>query len=116
LSNLSLNLAVLVKDPETGEENFARVKVPDSLPRFVSFPPELCQPSSVWTGVMLEAIVSHNLEALFAGMKIQECHLFRVTRDADLDLREDEADDLLVAIEQELRRRRFGGSVVRLKA
>jgi polyphosphate kinase len=115
LSNLSLNLAVLVKDPETGAENFARVKVPDSLPRFVSFPAELCQPSSVWTGVMLEEIVSHHLEALFAGMKIQECHLFRVTRDADLDLREDEADDLLVAIEQELRRRRFGGSVVRLQ-
>ncbi len=63
----------------------------------------------------LEDVVAHNLEALFPGMSIQEYHIFRVTRDADLPVREDEADDLLLAIQQELRKRRFGGSVVRLQ-
>lgn len=68
-----------------------------------------------WTGVPLEQVIAHNLESLFPGMNIQECHSFRITRDADLEVEEDEADDLLVAIEQELRKRRIGGSVVRLE-
>jgi polyphosphate kinase len=118
ISNLSLNLAVIVKDPETGEENFARVKVPDSLPRFISFPLELQERDdylSIWAGVPLEQVIAHNLESLFPGMNLQEYHIFRVTRDADLSVREDEADDLLLAIEQELRKRRRGGSGVRLQ-
>ncbi|HEY9697171.1 MAG TPA: polyphosphate kinase 1 [Trichocoleus sp.] len=118
ISNLSLNLAVVVKDPETEQEHFARVKVPKILPRFVAFPANLQHSdgkSSVWVGVPLEQVIAHNLEALFPGMNIQEYYLFRVTRDADLELEEDEADDLLEAIEQELRRRRMGGSVVRLE-
>lgn len=118
MSNLSLNLAVLVQDPDTGEENFARVKVPNSLPRFVQLPEELCssnEESSLWTGVALEQVIANNLANLFPGMTIREQHLFRITRDADLGLREEEADDLLEAIEQELRRRHFGGSVVRLQ-
>ena len=121
ISNLSLNLAVVIKNPETEEEFFARVKVPSPkvLPRFLSLPPELGihhdgQPAN-WTGVPLEQAIAHNLESLFPGMTIQEYHPFRITRDADLALEEDEADDLLLAIEQELRKRRFGGSPVRLE-
>jgi polyphosphate kinase len=119
ISNLSLNLAVLVKNPETEEEFFARVKVPKVLPRFLPLPPELRvqdrgEPSA-WTGIPLEQAIAHNLESLFPGMNIQEYHSFRITRDADLGLEEDEADDLLLAIEQELRKRRVGGNPVRLE-
>jgi polyphosphate kinase len=119
ISNLSLNLAVVVKDPETKEELFARVKVPAVLPRFVPMPEELRQRQKkqpvIWTGVPLEQVIAHNLEFLFPGMNIQEYHLFRITRNADLAVEEDEADDLLLAIEQELRKRRLGGSIVRLE-
>ncbi|MBH8565400.1 polyphosphate kinase 1 [Nostoc sp. CENA67] len=119
ISNLSLNLAVVVKNPDTDEEFFARVKVPNVLPRFLPLPPELGiqhndQPA-YWTGVPLEQAIAHNLESLFPGMNIQEYHPFRITRNADLALEEDEADDLLLAIEQELRKRRIGGSPVRLE-
>ncbi len=119
ISNLSLNLAVVVKNPETEEEFFARVKVPNVLPRFLPLPEELRTqhkglPAS-WTGVPLEQVMAHNLESLFPGMNIQEYHSFRITRDADLELEEDEADDLLQAIEQELRKRRVGRSTVRLE-
>ncbi|AFY44639.1 polyphosphate kinase 1 [Nostoc sp. PCC 7107] len=119
ISNLSLNLAVVVKNPDTEEEFFARVKVPSVLPRFLPLPPELGiqengQPAN-WTGVPLEQAIAHNLNALFPGMNIQEYHPFRITRDADLALEEDEADDLLLAIEQELRKRRIGGSPVRIE-
>lgn len=119
ISNLSLNLAVVVKNPVTEEEFFARVKVPKVLPRFLPLPEELRvqyqgKPAH-WTGVPLEQAIAHNLESLFPGMNIQEYHPFRITRDADLELEEDEADDLLLAVEQELRKRRMGGSVVRLE-
>ncbi len=119
ISNLSLNLAVVVKNPETDEEFFARVKVPKVLPRFLPLPPELGiqhngRPAN-WTGVPLEQAIAHNLDSLFPGMNIQEYHPFRITRDADLALEEDEADDLLLAIEQELRKRRIGGTPVRLE-
>ena len=119
ISNLSLNLAVIVKNPETEEELFARVKVPNVLPRFLVLPPELevseAGRTARWTGVPLEQVIAHNLEFLFPGMNIQEYHPFRITRDADLALEEDEADDLLLAIEQELRKRRMGGTPVRLE-
>ncbi|MES1021961.1 polyphosphate kinase 1 [Gloeocapsa sp. BRSZ] len=119
ISNLSLNLAVVVKNPDTEAEFFARVKVPKALPRFLALPPELgvqAQEQPVhWTGVLLEQVLAHNLESLFPGMNIQEYYLFRITRDSDLELEEDEADDLLQAIEQELRKRRVGGSTVRLE-
>jgi polyphosphate kinase len=119
ISNLSLNLAVVVKNPDTEEEFFARVKVPNVLPRFLPLPPELAyqedgQPAN-WIGVPLEQAIAHNLDSLFPGMNIQEYHPFRITRDADLALEEDEADDLLLAIEQELRKRRIGGSPVRIE-
>ncbi|MBD2679552.1 MULTISPECIES: polyphosphate kinase 1 [Nostoc] len=119
ISNLSLNLAVVVKNPDTDEEFFARVKVPNVLPRFLPLPPELATLDNEkpihWVGVPLEQAIAHNLESLFPGMNIQEYHPFRITRDADLILEEDEADDLLLAIEQELRKRRLGGSPVRLE-
>jgi polyphosphate kinase len=104
ISNLSLNLAVLVVDPGTREERFARVKVPPLLPRFVP----------VGGGsrfVALEQLIAANLPRLFPDMEIGRHHPFRVTRNADLDLEESEADDLLVAVETELRRRRFGRAV-----
>ncbi len=118
MSNLSLNLAVSVKDPKTAKESFARVKVPNILPRFIALPEELRQydgKSCVWMGIPLEQLIAHNLEMLFPGMIIQEFGVFRITRDADLDVQEDEADDLLLAIEQELRTHRLGGSAVRLE-
>ncbi|MGB7445121.1 MAG: polyphosphate kinase 1 [Coleofasciculaceae cyanobacterium] len=119
ISNLSLNLAVVVKDPESKEELFARVKVPKVLPRFVALPEELRQwqdnEMAAWTGVSLEQVIGHNLESLFPGMNIQEYYPFRITRNADLAVEEDEADDLLLAIEKELRKRRMGGSVVRME-
>ena len=119
ISNLSFNLAVVLKDPAFEQELFARVKIPKVLPRFVDLPEELRQghrgKSGVWTGVPIEQIVTHNLEYLFPGMNILESYAFRVTRNADLSVEEDEADDLLLAIEQELQKRRIGGSCVRLE-
>lgn len=104
ISNLSLNLAVAVRDPETGERRFARVKVPETLPRFVAL--------SDGTGwVLLEEIIAAKLDTLFLGMEIEEHRPFRVTRNADLSLEEEEAEDLLAAVEVELRRRRFGRAV-----
>lgn len=122
ISSLSLSLGVMIKDSETGEELFARVKVPKVLPRFITLPiddqplPNLSKErATIWAAVPLEQVIAHNLEALFPGMNIQEYYPFRVTRNSDLDVEEDEADDLMLAIEQELRKRRVGGSVVRLE-
>lgn len=119
ISNLSLNLAVTIRDEEADKDLFARVKVPNSLPRFLPLPEHLQRQEKgvnpAWTGVPLEQVIAHNLAALFPGLDIQEYHPFRVTRDNDLALEEDEAEDLLLAIEQELRRRRVGGSIVRLE-
>ncbi len=106
ISDLSLSLAVTVRDPETGESLFARIKVPPVLPRLM----EVGQR----TYVLLEQVIAANLDALFPGMEIVEHHLFRVTRNADLSIEEEEAPDLLMAIEEELRKRRFG-KVVRLE-
>lgn len=104
ISSLSLNLAVLVRDPYTGERRFARVKVPATLPRFVVLP-------DGQRFLPLEKVISAHLGLLFEGMEIVEHVPFRVTRNADLAVEEEEADDLLVAVEMELRRRRFGSAV-----
>ncbi|WP_299412695.1 polyphosphate kinase 1 [Acaryochloris sp. IP29b_bin.148] len=115
ISNLSLNLAVLVKDTQTGDGHFARVKVPSMLPRFIKLPADSCSDSICrWSGVPIEQVIAQNLEFLFPGMTIQACYPFRITRNADIELEEDEADDLLLAIEEELRKRRFG-FVVRME-
>ena len=118
LSNLSLNVAALIRDPESGQQQFARVKVPQKiLPRFVPIPTELCsrQPSPVFTAVPLEQLVAFNLQLLFPGMVIEGHYFFRITRDADLELRDLEADDLMEALQEGLRKRRMGGEVVRLE-
>jgi polyphosphate kinase len=107
ISNLSLSLAVLVRDPSTGQETFARVKVPkEMLPRFMPF-------GDGRTFVPLEDLIAQHLDKLFPGMEIVDHDVFRVTRDADFTV-SDEADDLLRAVEDELRRRRFG-EVVRVE-
>ncbi len=118
ISNLSLNVAALVRDPDTGQQEFARVKVPQkNLPRFVQIPPHLSskQPEPVYTAVPLEQVVAFNLGLLFPGMHVEGHYFFRVTRDADLELRDLEADDLMEALEEGLRKRRRGGEVVRLE-
>ena len=110
ISNLSLSLAVELEEV-TGDGvkfHFARVKIPQTLPRFI--PVEDVPAGENWY-VLLEDLIAHHLDALFPGMEIRDSYCFRVTRDADLDLQEDEADDLLAAIESELQRRRFGEPV-----
>ncbi|GAC1498043.1 MAG: polyphosphate kinase 1 [Vulcanimicrobiaceae bacterium] len=110
ISNLSLSLAVELEEvtAEGVKFHFARVKIPQTLPRFI--PIEEAPEGSRWY-VLLEDLIAHHLDALFPGMEIRDSYGFRVTRDADLDLQEDEADDLLRAIESELQRRRFGEPV-----
>jgi polyphosphate kinase len=119
LSNLSLSLAVEARDPETRERRFARLKVPESLPRFV--------PCAIFDGAAapgdtgggpasqeflpLEQLIAANLDDLFPGMEILGCYPFRVTRDMDIDILEDEAHDLLSIVDREVRRRRFGACV-----
>jgi polyphosphate kinase len=111
ISNLSLSLAVLVRDPVSEQTVFARVKVPtEILPRFVTLKPSAPEPALL---VPLEDVIAHHLDALFPGMEIADYDVFRVTRDADLEV-SDDAADLLQAVEDELRRRRFG-EVVRVE-
>jgi len=109
ISNLSLSLAVVVRTPE-GLERFARVKVPDVLSRLVQIPEE-SGPGSRF--VWLEDLISANLGLLFPGMEVIESYAFRVTRNADIEIQEDEAEDLIRSIEESIRQRRFG-SVVRV--
>ncbi len=120
ISNLSLSLAILIRKPN-GENHFARVKVPSILPRLLQID-KIIEPNKriqtngqfgakfVWLG----DIIKHNLSLLFPGLEIVEAHRFRITRDTDIELQEDEADDLLSVIEENIRQRRFG-SVVRLE-
>lgn len=107
ISNLSLSLAVAVRHPDTGQERFARVKVPRSLPRFTQIPGSM-------RFVPLEEVIAHHLDQLFPGMEVAESHAFRATRNADGERNEEPADDLLESIQEELRERRFA-TVVRLQ-
>jgi polyphosphate kinase len=111
ISNLSLNLAVVVRDPLVGER-FARMKVPGVISRLVPVPGDL--ESDVQTFVWLEQLVAANLSALFSGVEVVASYPFRVTRNADMEIAEDEASDLLQTIEQGLRQRQFG-AVARLE-
>jgi polyphosphate kinase len=104
ISNLSLNLAVMVRDPQRGDRRFARVKIPPLLPGFLTMP-------DGERFVPVEQVVAAFLGELFPGMEIESYYAFRVIRNADLTLAEEEADDLLEAVEMELRRRRFGRAV-----
>lgn len=120
ISGLSLNLAVLVANPTTGKEHFARVKVPPLLPRFIAVDakgrPSEPTSSPVAAGkpmsyVPLEEVIAQHLDHLFPGMDVREHHTFRVTRNEDVEVEEDDAENLLQAMEKELLRRRFGPPV-----
>ncbi|GAA4418808.1 RNA degradosome polyphosphate kinase [Georgenia halophila] len=120
ISGLSLNLAVLARNPATGKEHFARVKVPPLLPRFIAVDAEGVpyRPEDVPSDaggrtayVPLEEVIGHHLDALFPGMEIVEHHTFRVTRNEDVEVEEDDAENILKALEKELMRRRFGPAV-----
>jgi len=106
ISGLSLNLAVLVKKPDTHEELFARVKVPSSLPRFIQ-----TKEFGSTRFITIEQVIIANLHQLFPGMEIEDYYTFRLTRNADLELEEEESENLLVSMEAELLRRKFGPPV-----
>ncbi len=109
ISGLSLNLAVILIHPSTRREHFARVKVPPLLPRFIRLPGE----SDLYADrfVLLEEVIAAHLDRLFPGMEVHETFTFRVTRNEDLEVEEDDAENLLTALERELTRRRFGPPV-----
>ena len=109
ISGLSLNIAVVFRKIEDGTEQFARVKVPPLLPRFVRIPGE--SGTGNYRFIPIEGLIAENLSQLFPGTEMIQHHLFRVTRNEDLDVDEDEGENLLVALERELLRRRFGPPV-----
>jgi polyphosphate kinase len=109
ISGLSLNLAVTVRDPQAHTERFARVKVPNNVPRLVPVDPAPSGDQAVF--LPIEDLIAAHLGELFTGMEVAEHHAFRVTRNADLDVEEDRDEDLLQALERELARRRFGPPV-----
>lgn len=120
ISGLSLNIAVVVRNPSNGKDFFARVKVPGLLPRFIAVDsegtprhPDEITSDEVATAsfVALEDLIGHHLDRLFPGMEIVEHHSFRVTRNEDLEVEEDDAENLLKALEKELLKRRFGNAV-----
>ncbi len=115
ISNLSVNLAILIRDSK-GQEHFARLKVPDSLPQIVPVDRVTRKKAAIKSQayIWLEDLIAANLEALFPGMEIVESHPFHVTRDADIEIQELEAGDLLETTEEGLKQRRFG-DVVRLQ-
>lgn len=119
ISNLSLSFAILVKKPN-GEEHFARVKVPSILPQLIRID-DIIKPTKKGSNgqfsakfIWLDELIKKNMQTLFPGLQILDAHRFRITRDTDMEIQEDEADDLLEVIEENIRQRRFG-SVVRLE-
>ena len=118
ISNLSLNVAVIIKNSSTGTVHFASIQVPE-IPRFVEIPiPHSSFEKGdrfFWNAVPLEQIIAHNLPAIFPGSQIQAYSFFRITRNADFPVKEEEADDLLLAIQQEIEKRHFQGFAIRLE-
>jgi polyphosphate kinase len=112
ISNMSLNLALVIRDP-SGQDRFARVKLPGTLPRLLPVPPYSEGPGPASSFVWIDQVVSRNLGSLFPGMTVVQSHPFRVTRDAEVSIQELEAEDLLETIERGVRQRRFG-KVVRV--
>ena len=111
ISNLSLNLAAEIRDPSSGAEHFARIKVPSTLPRLVPLnplDPDELLPPKVQKFVWMEQVIAANLDRLFPGMEVEATYPFRVTRNTDMEIQEEEADDLLLTIEESLRMRHFG--------
>lgn len=114
ISNLALNLAVILKRPGTHDELFARIKIPNTLfPRLIELPPdpEKKEQTGTLEFIFLEDLIADNLDLLFPGMEIVTAYPFRVTRDADIEIEEDEADDLLSAVEQSISKRWIGTPV-----
>ena len=111
ISGLSLNLAVTLVNPKTGKEHFARIKVPPSLPRLLRVGGDVQDGEYAVRFVPLEDVIAAHLDQLFTGMEIHEHTTFRVTRNEDLEVEEDDAENLLTALEKELTRRRFGPPV-----
>jgi polyphosphate kinase len=111
ISSLTLSVAAQLRDPTSGERRFARVKVPAVLPRLLELPRAEGRAIGEHRFVLLDQVIKANLDVLFSGLDVVESHLFRVTRDADLALDDEDADNLVVAMEEELRRRRFGDPV-----
>ena len=107
ISNLSLNLAVLIRDPG-GEEHFARVKIPEMLPQLISLEKPVKKNGGGYSFVWIEQVVRANLQQLFPGMEVLQSHLFHVTRDAEMAIQELEAADLLESVEEGVQARRFG--------
>ena len=118
ISNLSLNLAALINDGAESKNQFVRIKIPTKkLERFIEIPNEIIESRDEKNHVFItvEDLIGNNIDNLFNGMECINYSFFRVTRDADLELKELEADDLLLAVEQSLQKRRLGGDVVRLE-
>ena len=118
ISNLSLNLAALINDGEESKNQFVRIKIPTkNIGRFILIPNEIIETEDEKEHffITVEDLIGNNINALFNGMECLNYSFFRVTRDADLELKELEADDLLLAVEQSLQKRRLGGDVVRLE-
>ena len=118
ISNLSLNLAALINDGEESKNQFVRIKIPTkNIGRFILIPNEIMETEDEREHffITVEDLIGNNINALFNGMECLNYSFFRVTRDADLELKELEADDLLLAVEQSLQKRRLGGDVVRLE-
>lgn len=114
ISNLSLNLAVIIRDPETADTSFARLKIPTTLPRLVPLnplDPDELLPRAVQKFVWVEQVITDNLSRLFPGMEIVAAYPFRVTRNTDMEIQEEEADDLLLTMEESLAKRHFGSAV-----
>jgi len=105
ISGLSLNLSIRVRNPKTGKEEFARLKVPQNLPRFVQLPDDA---RGLLRYIPLEDLIANHLDELFPGMEMVAHHEFRVTRNEDVEVEEDETENLIQALEKELLRRRFG--------
>ena len=118
ISNLSLNLAALIKDRDDSKNQFVRIKIPTkNINRFIQIPNEIIDSKEEISHIFIsvEDLIGNNINTLFNGMECINYSFFRVTRDADLELKELEADDLLLAVEQSLQKRRLGGDVVRLE-
>jgi len=118
ISNLSLNLAALIKDRDGSKNQFVRIKIPTkNINRFIQIPNEIIDSKEEISHIFIsvEDLIGNNINSLFNGMECINYSFFRVTRDADLELKELEADDLLLAVEQSLQKRRLGGDVVRLE-
>ncbi|WP_198412667.1 RNA degradosome polyphosphate kinase [Nocardioides mangrovicus] len=113
ISGLSLNLAVIVRNPKTGKEHFARVKVPQNFTRFVPLPDDVSHSGGRGSHrfVPVEDVIGEHLKRLFPGMEVLSAHTFRVTRNEDLEVEEDDAENLLASMEKELLRRKFGPAV-----